>query len=77
MSKTRKVVVTMTRYYSKEVSVTIDVDENIKGESLVDHLTENDELDNKLLGALDKASFETSEDKFIFRDLEDMSGGHL
>jgi hypothetical protein len=77
MSKTRKVIVTMNRYYSKQVSVEIDVDENIKDDELQDYLTENEELDSKLKSKLSEQSLIVDEDTFEFQDPINGFGGHL
>lgn len=67
----------MTRYYSKQVSVEIDVDENIKDDDLIDHLTENKELDSQLEEGIANASLSSDEDKYEFQDPENNFGGHL
>jgi hypothetical protein len=77
MSKTRKVIVTMNRYYSKQISVEIDVDENIKDDELQDYLTENKELDSKLKSKLPEQSLIVDEDTFEFQDPINGFGGHL
>jgi hypothetical protein len=79
MSKTRKVKVIMTRYYSKQVEVEVDVDENIKGEDLKDYLTEDEEIDNQFDDLLAEKSLNLSidDDKYEFLDEENNFGGHL
>jgi hypothetical protein len=77
MSKTRKVIVKMNRYYSKQVSVEIDVDENIKDDELQDYLTENEDLDSKLKSKLSEQSLIVDEDTFEFQDPTNNFGGHL
>jgi len=77
MSKTRKVTVTMNRYYSKQVSVEIEVDENIKDEELKDFLTENEELDSQLQKSLETATLVVDEDTFEFQDPTNNFGGSL
>lgn len=77
MSNTRKVTVTMNRYYSKQVSVEIEVDENIKDEELKDFLTENEELDSQLESRLAEQSLTVDEDTFEFQDPTNNYGGNL
>ena len=67
----------MNRYYSKQVSVEIDVDENIKDDELQDYLTENEELDSKLKSKLSEQSLIVDEDTFEFQDPINGFGGHL
>ena len=77
MSNTRKVTITLTRYYSKQSSIEIEVDNNIQDDELKDYLTENNELDNQLTEALDKANLVADEDKYEFQDPTNNFGGHL
>jgi hypothetical protein len=77
MSKTRKVTVTMNRYYSKQVSVEIDVDVNIKDDELQDFLTENEELDSQLQKSLETAALVVDEDTYEFQDPTNDFGGSL
>jgi len=83
MSKTRKVKVIMTRYYSKQVEVEVDVDENIKGENLKDYLTEDEETVNEIDNQFDYLLAEKSlnlsidDDEYEFLDEENNFGGHL
>ena len=77
MSNTRKVTITLTRYYSKQSSIEIEVDNNIQDDELKDYLTENNELDNQLTEALDKANLVVDEDKYEFQDPTNNFGGHL
>lgn len=83
MSKTRKVQVTLTRYYSKQVTVEVDVDESIQGEELQYYLTEDtetvDEIDHQLdtLLAEESLSLSIDDDVYEFQDPENNFGGHL
>ena len=75
--ETRKVTVTATRYYSKQTTVEIDVPVNIKDDELIDFLTVNEELDNKIEEGLFQASLSSDDDKFEFQDPTNDFEGHL
>ncbi len=77
MSKTRKVIVTATRYYTKQATVEVDVPVDIKDDDLIDFLTENDELDCKIDEGLAQDSLSIDEDTFEFQDPINGFGGHL
>jgi len=75
--ETRKVTVTATRYYSKQTTVEIDVPVNIKDDELIDFLTVNEELDNKIEEGLFQDSLSADDDTFEFQDPTNNFGGHL
>jgi len=77
MSDTRKVSVTVTRYYSKQVEVEVDVPNEIGDDDIQDWLTENDDLNERVGYALDKAILYDDEDNWEFSDPENQNGGHL
>ena len=77
MSETRKVTVTATRYYSKQTTVEVDVPVEIQGGELIDFLTLNKELDNKIAEGLLKDSLEVDDDIYEFDDPTNIFGGHL
>jgi hypothetical protein len=77
MSDTRKVTVTVTRYYSKQTEVEVDVPNEIGDDQIQDWLTENDDLTERVGHALDKAILYDDEDNWEFSDPENNNGGHL
>ena len=77
MSDTRKVNVTVTRYYSKQVQLDVDVPNEIGDDDIQDWLTENDDLNERVGDALDKAILYDDEDNWEFEDPENHNGGHL
>jgi hypothetical protein len=77
MSDTRKVSVTVTRYYSKQVEVEVDVPNSIGDDDIQDYLIENEDLNERVGNALDKAILYDDEDNWEFSDPENQNGGHL
>jgi predicted metal-dependent hydrolase len=77
MSKTRKVKVTATRYYSKQTTIEVDVPVEIKDDELVDFLTENEDLDNQIEEGLAQDSLSVDDDTFEYYDEENEMGGTL
>ncbi len=75
--ETRKVSVTATRYYSKQTTVEIDVPVDIQDDDLIDFLTENKELDEKIENGIFDASLHADDDTFEFQDTTKNFGGHL
>ncbi len=75
--ETRKVSVTATRYYSKQTTVEIDVPVDIQDDDLIDFLTENKELDEKIEEGLFADSLSADDDTFEFQDPTNDFGGHL
>jgi hypothetical protein len=77
MSATRKVTVTATRYYSKQTTVEIDVPVDIQDDDLINFLTVNKELDEKIEEGLFADSLSADDDTFEFQDPTNNFGGHL
>lgn len=77
MSDTRKVTVTVTRYYSKQTEVEVDVPNEIGDDDIQDYLTENDDLTERVENALKNAILYDDEDNWEFSDPENSNGGHL
>ncbi len=75
--ETRKVTVTATRYYSKQTTVEIDVPVNIQDDDLIDFLTVNEELDNKIEEGLYQDTLSADDDSYEFSDETNNFGGHL
>ena len=74
---TRKVDVTITRTFFKEVTVTIDVDNEIVDDDLITYLTENTLLDNLLETEIEKEELVDGDTEYSFSDIENNFGGHL
>lgn len=77
MSDTRKVTVTVTRYYSKQTEVEVDVPNEIGDDQIQDWLTENDDLTQRVENALERSGLYPDEDNWEYSDPENNSGGHL
>jgi hypothetical protein len=75
--ETRKVSVTATRYYSKQTTIEVDVPVNIQDDELIDFLTLNEELDNKIEEGLFQDSLSADDDSYEFQDPTNNFGGHL
>ena len=73
----RIVTVTLTRYYSKQTSIEVEVDDNIVDDELIDFLTDNDELDALAEQRLGEASLDADDDSWEFSDPTNHNGGHL
>jgi hypothetical protein len=74
---TKKVSLTTTRYYSKQTSIEIEVDENLKGDELVNFLTNDKALDNQIEEGLSSANLHGDETKYEYYDEKEQFGGHL
>ena len=74
---TRKVKVTVTRYYFKQASIEIDVPIDIKGQDLIDLLTTSEDLDDKVNEKIDESSLLCDDDIWEFQDVANNFGGHL
>lgn len=77
MSDTRKVTVTVTRYYSKQTAIEVDVPASIGDDEIQDYLTNNDELTQRVENALGDAILYGDNDEWEFEDPENNNGGHL
>ena len=77
MSETRKVTVTVTRYYSKQTTVEVDVPVEIQNDELIDFLSESEELTNQIEEGLFQDSLSDDDDTYEFRDPTNNFGGHL
>jgi len=77
MSETRKVSVTLTRYYSKQATIEVDVPVGIKDDELIEFLTENKELDLEIEEKLFQDSLSADDDSYEFQDPTNNFGGHL
>ena len=77
MSETRKVTVTVTRYYSKQTTVEVDVPVEIQDDELIDFLSESEELTNQIEEGLFQDSLSADDDTYEFQDPTNNFGGHL
>jgi hypothetical protein len=77
MSATRKVTVTAIRYYSKQTTVEVDVPVEIQYDDLIDFLTINEDLNEKIEDGLYEDSLGIDDDTFEFQDPTNNFGGHL
>ena len=75
--KTRTVSVTIERHYSKQVTIEVEVDENIVGEELQEFLTESEEINNRLEEVLHQDELSTDDTIYEYSDLINNDGGHL
>lgn len=75
--ETRKVKVTITRTYFKTAEVEIDVPVNIQDDELVDHLVENEKLDELEEEAIYQASLNAEGTSYFYYDPTNNIGGTL
>lgn len=73
----RTVTVTATRYYSKQTTIEIEVDDDLTGEELKAFLTEDEDIDNQLENGLGEASLCGDDTKYEYQDPTNNDGGHL
>jgi hypothetical protein len=71
----KKVTVTVTRNYTKQTSVEIEVDDNLSDEKLQNFLTNNSELDEQIEEGLGNASLNYDTESWRY-DTDD-EGGNL
>lgn len=74
---TRKVSVTVTRYYFKQASREIDVPIDTKDQDLIDLLTTSEDLDDKVNERINEVSLFCDDDIWEFQDVANNFGGHL
>jgi hypothetical protein len=74
---TKKITLTTTRYYSKQTSIEVEVDENLKGDELVNFLTNDKDLDNQIEEGLGDANLVGEDTKYEYYDEKEEFGGHL
>jgi len=74
---TKKITLTTTRYYSKQTSIEIEVDENLKGDELVNFLTNDKDLDNQIEEGLGDANLVGEDTNYEYYDEKEEFGGHL
>jgi hypothetical protein len=77
--QTKKVNLTITKYYSEQVQIELDVDINIKDDDLVNYLTNDEDgnIDAKIVEAFDKSNLVIDETKYEYYDNDTQIGGHL
>ena len=74
---TRKVTLTVTRYYSKQTTFEVDVDEEVTGEALQEFLTNDEAIDELAENGLGEASLHGDDTKWEYQDPTNGTGGHL
>jgi hypothetical protein len=74
---TRKVTVTATRTYIKTTTIEVEVDENITGEALQNHLAHDKDVDAKIEEGIGQASLNGGDTEYQYSDPENNDGGHL
>ena len=74
----RKVQLTVTRYYSKQISIEVEIDEDIKDDKLVDYLVENKDIDYQIEKALwNKETLTQDDTTYEYSDDVNNTGGHF
>lgn len=73
----KTVQVTLTRTYYKEVTINVQVEDSLKEEELIDFLSTDKDIDNRLEEALSEGSLFGGDDEYTFYDETDNFGGHL
>ncbi len=75
--ETRKVSITVTRYYSKQTTIEVDVPVEIQSDELINFLTESEELTEQIEEGLYQDSLSADDDTYEFQDPTNNFGGHL
>lgn len=73
----RTVTITATRTYFKTTTIEVEVDENITGEALQEHLTHNKEVDAQIEEGIAQASLNGGDTEYEYGDPANDDGGHL
>lgn len=73
----RTVTVTATRYYSKQTTIEVEVDDAMVDEDLHEYLTNDEIIDNQIEEGLGEASLVGDETKYEYSDPTNNDGGHL
>ena len=73
----RTVTVTATRYYSKQTTIEVEVDDAMVDEDLHEYLTNDEIIDNQIEEGLGEASLVGDETKYEYQDPTNQTGGHL
>ena len=76
MSK-RIVTITATRYYSKQTTIEIEVENTMVDEDLHEYLTNDEIINDQLENGLGEASLQGDDTKYEFQDPTNNYGGHL
>lgn len=73
----RTVTVTATRYYSKQTTIEVEVDDAMVDEDLHEYLTNDEIIDNLIEEGLGDASLVGDDTKYEYQDPTNQTGGHL
>ena len=73
----RIVTITATRYYSKQTTIEVEVDDAMVDEDLHEYLTNDEIIDNQIEDGLGDASLVGEDTKYEFQDPTNHYGGHL
>ena len=74
---TKIVSVTIERHYSKQATIEVEVDENLKDEELQTFLTNDDVINDLLENALADDTLSGDETIYEYQDSTNNDGGHL
>jgi len=73
----KTIQVTLSRQYYKEVTINVQVDDSLKEDELIDFLSTDKGIDERLEEALSESSLFGGDDEYTFYDEKDNFGGHL
>lgn len=73
----KKIEITVTRNYSKTITVEVLVDKNLKEERLQDFLTNDELIDSLVEESLSCATLEGGGTEYEYYDTLEKTGGHL
>ena len=73
----KTVQVTLSRQYYKEVTINVQVEDSLKEDELIDFLSTDADIDNRLEEVLAESSLFGGDDEYTFYDEKDNFGGHL
>jgi hypothetical protein len=73
----RTVTVTATRYYSKQTTIEVEVDDALVDEDLHEYLTNDEIIDNLIEEGISEASLVGEDTEYEYSDPTNHDGGHL
>lgn len=73
----KTVQVTLSRQYYKEVTINVEVEDSLQDEELINFLSTDKEIDERLEEALSECSLFGGDDEYTFYDEKENFGGHL
>jgi len=73
----KTIKITTIRYYSKISEIEALVDETLTGDDLIDFLTNDDDINDKIENDLSECSLSPDDTTYEFYDEKEQFGGHF